>query len=318
MLMDSHADWNLDCRRTWSFDFIHGCCAGPGRRARRSAGLSESRRAHRDQARGLTGPLGQQFIVDNRSGVLPGEIVAKATPDGHTLLVNGQAHWISALLQAVPYDPIKDFVPITHTDRSPNVIVVHPSLPAKSVAELIALAKAKPGQLNFGSSAAGSAGHLAGELFKSMAGVNLTWVQFKSMGAAVTDLLGSQIQVAFSTPSSVMPHLTSGKLRGLAVATLQPSPLVPGLPTAASTGLPGYESISITGVFAPAGTPAPIINRLNREIVRLVNTAEVKAQLLATGAEATGSTPAELMAEIKSNMAKYGKVIKAVDTKSNI
>ena len=171
--------------------------------------------------------------------------MAKAPPDGYTLLVIGQAHWIGPLMQEVPYDAVRDYASITIADRSPSVVVVHPSLPVKSVAELIALAKSKPGQLNFGSIQAGSAAHLAGELFKYVAGVNLVWVPYKTMGAAVTDLVSNQIQVTFSTPSSVMPQVGAGRLRALAVATLQPSLLTPGLPTAASTGLPGYKAASI-------------------------------------------------------------------------
>jgi tripartite-type tricarboxylate transporter receptor subunit TctC len=258
---------------------------------------------------GITGPLGQPLIIDNRSGVITSELVAKAPPDGYTLLVIGQAHWIGPLMQEVPYDAIRDYAPITIADRSPSVVVVHPSLPVKSVAELIALAKGKPGQLNFGSIQAGSAAHLAGELFKYMAGVNLVWVPYKTMGAAVTDLVSNQIQITFSTPASVMPQVSAGRLRALAVATLQPSALTPGLPTAASTGLPGYEAASITAVFAPARTPAAIIGRLNREIVRLVGTEDVKSQLFKTGAEAVGSSPEELAAALKADIAKYGKVI---------
>jgi tripartite-type tricarboxylate transporter receptor subunit TctC len=257
------------------------------------------------------------LIIDNRSGVITSELVAKAPPDGYTLLVIGQAHWIGPLMQEVPYDAIRDYAPITIADRSPSVVVVHPSLPVKSVAELVALAKSRPGQLNFGSIQAGSAAHLAGELFKYIAGVNLVWVPYKTMGAAVTDLVSNQIQIAFSTPASVMPQVSAGRLRALAVATLQPSALTPGLPTAASTGLPGYEAASITAVFAPARTPAAVINRLNREMVRLVGTEDAKSQLFKTGSEAVGSTPEELGAAVKSDIAKYGKVIKEAGIKVN-
>ena len=229
-------------------------------------------------AQGISGPLGQQLIVENRSGsgLSVGEFVAKAPADGYTLLVFGQALWIGPLLQTAPYDPVKDFAPITTTDRSPSVVSVHPSLPVKTVKELIALAKAKPKQLNYASTAAGSAGHLAGELFKAMAGVDIVWVPYKSMSAAVTDLISDQVQMMFTSPSPVAAHITSGRLRALAVGTAQPSPLLPGLPTVAATGLPGYEATSITAILAPAGTPAAIINRLNREIVRLVNTQDAK------------------------------------------
>lgn len=268
-------------------------------------------------ALGTTGSFGQPLVVDNRGGIIPGEIVAKAPPDGYTLLVIGQAHWIAPLLQDVPYDPLKDFSFITITDRSPAVLVVHPSVPVKSVKELIAYAKANPGKLNYGSIQAGSAAHLAAELFKSMAGVNIVWVPYKSIGAAVTDLLAAQLQMLMSTPAAVMPHITAGKLRALAVATAHPTPLTPGLPTIAESGLPGYEAVSITGVFAPAKTPSAIINRLNREIVRLVNAPELKAQLFNSGSEVVGSTPDELAAAVKSDMTKFGKVIKEIGIKIN-
>ena len=270
-------------------------------------------------AQGITSSLGQQLIVDNRSGsgFAVGELVAKAPADGYTLLVFGQALWIGPLMQAAPYDALKDFAPITMTDRSPSVVSMHPSLPVKSVKELIALAKAKPKQLNYGSTAAGSAGHLAGELFKSMAGVDIVWVPYKSMAIAVTDLISDQVQLMFTSPSPVAPHITSGKLRALAVGTLQPSPLLPGLPTVAATGLPGYEATSITAFLAPAGTPAAIINRLNQEIVRYVKTPDAKEKLFNTGAEAVGSSPQELTSDIKADIVKYGKVIKDAGIKIN-
>ncbi len=268
-------------------------------------------------SQGVAGALGQQLVVDNRGGIIPGEIVAKAPPDGYNLLVIGQAHWIAPLLQEVPYDAIKGYSGITLTDKSPAVLVVHPSLPAKTVKELIALAKAKPGQLNYGSTQVGSAAHLAAELFKSTAGVNIVWVPYKSMGAAVVDLLSSQLQVMMSTPSAITPHIAAGKLRALAIATAQPSALMPGLTTVAAAGLPGYEAVSITGVFAPAHTPAIVINRLNGEIVRLLRTEETKGQLFKTGAEAVGSTPQELEAWVTSDIAKFGKVIRDSGMKVN-
>ena len=261
-------------------------------------------------AEGISGPLGQSVVVENRANITGAEIGASATPDGYTLVVQGQALWIGPLLQKLSYDPVKDFSPITLTDRSPGLLSVHPSLPVTSVKELIALAKAKPGQLNYASTAAGSAGHLAGELFKAMAGVNIVWVPYKSMAVAVTDLLSSRVQMMFTSPSPVAAHINSGRLKALAVATAQPSPLLPGLPTVAATGLPGYEAASITVVFAPAKTPASIINRLNRESVRVLSTEVAKKKIFSIGAEAVGSSPQEAAAAIKSDMAKYGKVIK--------
>ncbi len=231
---------------------------------------------------GISGPLGQSVIVENRGGVLQGEIVAKSPPDGYTVLVAGGQAFITPLLQKASYDPEKDFAAVTLTDTSPNILTVHPSVPAKSVKELIALAKARPGELNYGSTAAGGSIHLATELFKSMAGVNLVNIPYKATGLAVNDLMGGQVHLMISTALSVTPQMKSGRLRGLAVTSAQPSVLAPGLPTIAAAGLPGYEAVGITGAYVPAKTPAAIINRLNQEMVRYLNTPDAKEKFLVT------------------------------------
>jgi tripartite-type tricarboxylate transporter receptor subunit TctC len=236
--------------------------------------------------------------------------VSKAPPDGYTLLIDAASFWIGPLLQETPYDPVKDFAPVTLTDSAPNVLVVNPSLPVKSVKELIALAKARPGELNYGSSSTGSTPHLAAELFNMMAGVKIVRVPFKGSGPAVISLLGGQVQLMFATAGSVAPHVKSGRLRALAVASLQPSALAPGLPTIAASGVPGYEAVAFEGMFAPAKTPVAIIDRLNQEIVRVLNRAEVKERFFNAGVETVGSTPEEFAAAIKSNVAKWGKLIK--------
>ena len=261
---------------------------------------------------GLSAPLGQQLIVDNRpSGVIPGDIVAKARPDGYTLLVYAGTFWLQPLVRKnVPYDPVRDFAPISLLAVSPSVLVVHPALPAQSTKELIALAKSKPGELNYAMGSVGSANHLAAERFKSMAGVDMMGIGYKGNGPAVTGLITGQVQLMFATASSVVPHIKSGRLRALAVASAKPSPLVPDLPTVAASGVPGYESTSTTALFAPARTPTAIIARLNAETRRYVATVEAKERFLAVGAEAVGSSPDELGAKVKSEISRMAKVIK--------
>ena len=264
-------------------------------------------------ALGLTPRLGQQVIVDNRgSGIIPGDIVARARPDGYTLLFFGGTFWLQPLLRKhVPYDPVRDFAPITQTVVSPTVLVVHPSLPVRSVSDLIALAKAKPGELNYGMGSPGSSNHIGAELFKSMAGVDIVGIGYKGNGPAVGGLLASQVQLMFATGASVMGHIKSGRLRGIAVGTLNPSAVAPDLPTIAASGLPGYESISITALFAPAKTPRAIVERLNRETVSYLRTAEAKERLLNTGGEAAPSSPEELGDKVKSEIAKMSKLIRS-------
>jgi tripartite-type tricarboxylate transporter receptor subunit TctC len=258
----------------------------------------------------LSAIWGQQVIVDNRGGVLPGQIVAAASPDGYNLLLFSGALWIGPLLQKTPYDAVRDFSPITITDRTPCIIVVHPSVAAGSVKELIALAKAKPGGLSYGSGTPGAVTHVAGELFKSMAGVNLLHVPYKNAPPAIIDLVGGQTQVMFATSSSVSSHVKSGKLRGLAVTTAAPSELVPGLPTVAASGLPGYEAASINAVFGPARMSAKLVDQINREIVRVLSQSELKEKLFSMGVETVGSSPAQLAALVKSEMVTLGKIFK--------
>jgi tripartite-type tricarboxylate transporter receptor subunit TctC len=261
-------------------------------------------------AQGLTVSLGQPVIVDNRPGTLSTEAVARAVPDGYTLLFNGSTVWLLPFLRDnVPYDPVKDLSPVTLATRAPSILVVHPSLPVKTVKELIALAKARPGEINYAAGVIGAPPHIAGELFKARAGVNIVQVNYKGIGLAFNDVIGGQVQLMFPTAGSVMPHIRSGRLRALAVTTLEPSALVPGLPTVAAS-VPGYESTAPLAVFAPAKTPAALINRLNQEIVRVLNSTEVKGKFLNVGIEPVGSSPEELAVRIKSDMIILGKLIK--------
>jgi len=263
-------------------------------------------------AHGLTNAFGQQVIVDNRggTGVAQGT-VAKATPDGYTILINNNTVWLSPLLEKVHYDYEKELIPVCLTTRSPAVLVVHPSMGVNSVKELIALAKATPGDINYASGPMGAANHLSAELFKALAGVNLVRIGYKGGGPALNDLLAGQVKVMFATAGSVMPHIKSGKLRGLAVTSAQASPLVPGLPSVAASGVPGYESEAIYGMFVPAKTPQAIIDRLQQETVRYLTLPETKERFFNSGVEVVGSTPQEFAAIIKSEASRLGKIIKA-------
>jgi tripartite-type tricarboxylate transporter receptor subunit TctC len=264
-------------------------------------------------AQGIGPGFGQQVIVDNRaSGIIPVIAVAKAAPDGYTALVYGSVVWLASYLQEdVPFDPIRDFIPITLVTYSPNVLVVHPSLPVKSVKELVAVAKQKPGIMNYASSGPGSSSHLAGELFKSLARINVVRINYKTINTAYDDLATGQVQMMFATTGSVSNYLKLGRLRAIAVTSTAPSPLAPGLPTVAASGLPEFEAGSRVSLFVPAKTPDASVKRLTQESVRFLRTAEAREKFLNVGVEAVGSSPEELLAAMKSDMARMGAVIKA-------
>jgi tripartite-type tricarboxylate transporter receptor subunit TctC len=258
----------------------------------------------------------QQIVVDNRSGaggVIAGELTAKAAPDGYTLIMATIAAMATnvSLAKKLPYDPVRDFAPITLVASQQIVLLVTPALPAKSVAELIQLAKAKPGQLTFASAGSGSGGHLSGELLKILAGIDLTHVPYKGIAPAIVDVISGQVSMTFASVISGTPHIKSGRLRALAVTGARRSVTLPELPTMNEAGVRGYESSTWYGLLAPKATPRAIVTKLNREVVSIVNLPEVKTHLLAEGAEPVGNTPEEFGEFIKSEIAKWGKVIRA-------
>ena len=260
-------------------------------------------------AQGMSAGLAQQFIVDNRPGTLSIEMAARSAPDGYTLLFHASAIWLMPFMRnSVAWDPIRDFAPISIPDSAFNIVVAHPSLTVKTVRDLIALAKARPGELNYGASS-GGATHLAAEMFKQMAGVNIVRIPYRGNGPALNDLIGGQIHLMFPVAAAVLPHIKTHRVRALAITSARGSDLVPDLPTVAAT-VPGYESVSIHAMMAPAGTPAAIINRLNQEIIRVINLPDVREKFLKATTEVVGSTPEQLAAVIKLEMARMGKVIK--------
>jgi tripartite-type tricarboxylate transporter receptor subunit TctC len=260
-------------------------------------------------AQEMKGALGQSVVVDNRGGIAS-EIVARAPADGYTILLYGSAVWLAPFLQSGEAGQhLKDLTPITLVASSPNVLVVHPSLPVRSPSELIALAKRRPGQLNYAAGSLGAAPHLASELFNAMAGVNIVRVPYKGTGPSMIGLMGGEVELMFPTAGSAWPHVKSGKMKALAVTSLKPSALTPGLP-ALSASLPGYESVSLNGMFAPARTSPAVIALLNQEIVKILTRADAKERLFNAGMDAVVTTPEEFGAIIKSEMTKWGKVIR--------
>ena len=261
-------------------------------------------------ADGAAGGLGQRMVVENRA-IVGVEIAAKAPPDGYTLLHYTNVLWLMPLFRdGIPWDPVRDFAPITLTMTQPNIVVVHPSVPVTSITELIALAKARPGELNYASSSTGATNHVAAELFKAMAGVSILRINYKGGGPAVNDLIAGHVHVMFGSAGVVTPHAKVGRLRALAVTSAEPTALAPGLPTVAAAGLAGYESSQLSGMLAPAKTPAAIIQRLNQEITRVLQRADAKERLFNIGIEATPGSPEEFAATIRSEMARMDKVIK--------
>ena len=262
----------------------------------------------------LSAAFGQQVIVDNRAGAagsIASDIVAKSTPDGYTIMVAslGGLAVNTNLYKGLTYQPLRDFAPITWATSGSNVLVVHPSVPAKSVQELIVLAKAQPDKLSYGSSGAGNAGHLAGELFNRMAGIKMVHIPYKGGAPAMIDLLAGQIQLIFSSAPTAVPQVKAGRIRGLAVTTARRSLILPELPTIAEAGLPGFEADNWYGVVTTMKTPRAVIDRLNTEIVRALHTTDVKQLLFTQGLEVRTSTPQEFGAYMKSEFEKWAKVI---------
>jgi len=267
-------------------------------------------------AQGMTVILDHDFIVENRGGLMAADAVFRAAPDGATIALNGSSLWTGPLVRNdVPYDPVKDFAPITLAADAPNVLVVSGTLPAHSAKELITLAKAKPGVLNYGSGSTGAPSHFGMELFKSMAGVDIVRIAYKGTGPALNALLAGQVQMMILAPTGVLGHIKSGKLIGLGVTSSKPSALAPGLPTIASQGLPGFEVGGPFGLFAPAKTPAGIIKRLNQAMVQVLGRADERERMLKAGVEAVGSSPEEFAAYIAADLAKWGQLIKTAGIK---
>jgi tripartite-type tricarboxylate transporter receptor subunit TctC len=255
----------------------------------------------------LGAALGQQVIVENR-GLLAADVAAKAPPDGYTLLLVGQTLWMLPFMRDNVASNVSDFSPVTTVSETSNILVVHPTVPAKSVKALIDLARTRPGELNYAISGNGSSVHIAGELFRSMAHINVVRINYKGASQALTELIAGQTQYMFGVPGSIMPHIKAGRLRALAISGSHATPLMPGLPPVAQT-LPGYEVVSRLAIFAPAGTQAAIIARLNREIVRVLNRPEVKEKFHEAQIEVVGDAPEALAAIIKAEIATMAKII---------
>ena len=256
--------------------------------------------------------LGQQVIVDNRASRLVGGVVARATPDGYTLVVGGGTMQFTPLMEKSDYDLLADFAPISQLERSPNVLVVHPSLKVNTVKELVALAKTKPGSLLYGTGAGGGSLHLAGEMFMLATNVKFTRVPYKSTGPALLGLLTNEVQLVFATAGAAMPHVKDGRLKALGVTSLQPFPLIPGVPTLASQGLKDYDLDTIGFIMAPAKTPASLIKRLHAHIVQIMHTADVRERLAAGGSDVVTGTPDELYAKLKYDDAMMRKLFKQI------
>jgi tripartite-type tricarboxylate transporter receptor subunit TctC len=264
----------------------------------------------------------QPVIVDNKPGAggnIGADAVAKSPPDGYTILMGAVAtHAINpTLYAAIPYDAVKDFIPVTQVASTPNVLVVNPSIPANNVREFIAYAKANPGKLNFGSGSTGSAGHLAGELFKTMAGVDMTHVPYKGAAPAMNDLIGGQIQLMFDNLASSLGQVRAGRVKALAVTTAKRTPLAPELPTIAESGLPGFDINTWFGIFVPAGTPREIVDRLHDQFAHALASPDVREKMLSLGAEPVGNRPEEFAAYIRAEADKYARVIRASGAKAD-
>ena len=265
--------------------------------------------------------LGQQFVVDIRPGAggnIAAEIVARSPADGYTLLLPAFAHAVNpSLVAKLPYDPDRDFAPVVMVGTAANIFAIHPSVPARSLSEFIAVAKSKPGQLTFGSAGNGSASHLAGELLNMLTGIKVTHIPYKGSAPASTDLIGGQISSAFPGVGIALPHVKQGRLRALGVTSLKRAKSMPDLPTLSEAGATGFEVVSWYGLLAPAGTPQEIIQRLNTEAVKAMQEPEAVERLASLGAESSEMTPADLGAFIRREIAKWGKVVKSAGIRAD-
>ena len=262
----------------------------------------------------LSEQLGQQFVVENRAGagtMIGGEVVARAAPDGYTLLMGISTLAINpATYKKVPYDALRDFAPISHVVSLPNVLVTHPSLPVKTVKELIAFSRARPGELYYASAGVGTSPHLSMELFLLMGGMKMVHVPYKGSGPGIIDIVAGHVSVMTPSILGGIPHIKSGRLRGLGVTSTKRAGGVPDIPTIAEAGLPGYEAVQWFGLLAPAATPREIVSRLHAETVRALQSAEVRNRLSADGADPVGSTPEEFAAFLRGETAKWAKVVR--------
>ncbi len=275
----------------------------------------------RTVAQKLSEMWGQAVVVDNRPGggtTIGTDIVAKSPPDGYTLLVTPAPFTINpSLLAKLPYDALNDFAPITLINTTPLVVVVNPGVPAKSIKELIALAKAKPGKLNYGSSGTGGSNHLAGELFNAMAGVKMVHIPYKGNAGALIDLVGGHVDVVFNGLTSALPLIKSGKLRALAVTSRTRAGALPDLPTMNEAALKGFEAVAWNGLTAPARTPREVIAKINSDVIRVVSSPELNERLKAEGSDPVGNTPEQYAAFLRDEIAKWAKVIKFASVKAD-
>jgi tripartite-type tricarboxylate transporter receptor subunit TctC len=271
--------------------------------------------------RHLSARIGQQIVIENRpgaSGILGSEVVSRAAPDGYTLLIANVSLVVNPFLYPkMPYDPLSDFMPVTMVNSAPLLLVVHPSIAAKSVTELIAHAKSHPGQLNYGSGGLGSTPYLAAELFKSLSGIDVLHVPYKGGAPALSDLVGGQLSFMIENMPGTMPYVMAGNLRAIAITSLQRSPLAPELPTMVEAGVPGYEMSGWNGIFAVKGTPPEIVARLYSEVAEILRAPEVRRELAALGAEPVGDTPDEFTAFLKTDIARWGKIIQEKGIRSD-
>ncbi|MGZ8228695.1 MAG: Bug family tripartite tricarboxylate transporter substrate binding protein [Burkholderiales bacterium] len=267
----------------------------------------------------LAPAMGQQFVIENRGGAggnIGAELAARAAPDGYTIMLGTNTHAINMSLYSKPgYDLVRDFAPISLVSAAPMVLMVHPSLPVKSVRELVALAESQPGKLNYGSGGSGSSPHILMELLKTQAGIDLVHVPYKGVAQSMTDLMAGNIQIMFNATSTALDHIKTKRVKGLAISSAKRSALAPDMPTVAESGVPGFEAMIWQGVLAPAGSPAALIERLNREVGNALASAEVIKQFRAAGVVPMGSTPGEFQSYIKSEIAKWAKVVKASGAK---